>query len=222
MTAGGQLQSGETLVRSQCRALSIRAVVSHLGPANSPYRRHPQRPLDDEETISAHHTALALHLLHSKLAAIGSMFVLPSFDARLREAVTALDSPGLPVDLSSGDRRLLRTASVEGMARLGSSHSGTRVLHGSPHRMSILSANGIPVFIDVETVEAGPVEWDLAHLDREVADRYPEEINQVALEICGRTISAATSTWCWESLERGPDMRFHAEQHLEAVRSAMS
>jgi len=43
MTAGGQLQSGETLVRSQHRALSIGAVVSHLGPANSPYRRHPQR-----------------------------------------------------------------------------------------------------------------------------------------------------------------------------------
>ncbi len=34
---------GETLVRSQRRALSIRAVVSHLGLANPPYRRHPQR-----------------------------------------------------------------------------------------------------------------------------------------------------------------------------------
>ncbi len=43
MTVAEQLQSGETLVRSQRRALSIRAVVSHLGLANSPYRRHPQR-----------------------------------------------------------------------------------------------------------------------------------------------------------------------------------
>ena len=43
MTTGRQLQSGETLVRSQHRALSIGVVVSHLGPANPPYRRHPQR-----------------------------------------------------------------------------------------------------------------------------------------------------------------------------------
>ena len=191
-----------------------------VGGKTVTFWRH--QPHDDEETISAHHTALALHLLHSKLATIECMFVLPSFDVRLRDAVSALDSPGLPVDLSSGDRLLLRTALVEGMARLGSSHSGTRVLHGSPHRMNILSAHGVPVFIDFETVETGPVGWDLAHLDREVADRYPEEINQEALEICRRTISAATSTWCWASLERGPDMRFHAEQHLEAVRSAMS
>jgi hypothetical protein len=33
-------------------------------------------------------------------------------------------------------------------------------------------------------------------------------------------VSAATSTWCWDGLERGSDMLRHAQHHLELVRSA--
>ena len=45
------------------------------------------------------------------------------------------------------------------------------VLHGSPHRMNILTRDGAPVFIDLETIQIGPIEWDLADLEPEVATR---------------------------------------------------
>jgi hypothetical protein len=49
------------------------------------------------------------------------------------------------------------------------------VLHGSPHRMNILARSGAPVFIDLETIQIGPIEcgtsrtWSLkspAHIRR--------------------------------------------------------
>ena len=99
---------------------------------------------------------------------------------------------------------------------------GTRdaVLHGSPHRMNILSMRGAPVFIDLETIQRGPIEWDLAHLEPAVADLYPGPNDEDLLATCRTVVSAATATWCWDASERGPDMRAHAEHHLAVVQAA--
>ena len=78
------------------------------------------------------------------------------------------------------------------------------------------------MFIDFETVELGPFEWDLAHLDEEVTGLYPADLDEDLLQTCRISISAATSTWCWEGIDRGADMRSHAEQHLETVRRALA
>jgi hypothetical protein len=83
--------------------------------------------------------------------------------------------------------------------------------------MNILMDEGAPVFVDLETVQRGPVEWDLAHLDPEVAVRYPAPYDDHVLAACRIAVSATTSTWCWDALHRGPDMRMHAEYHLAQV-----
>jgi hypothetical protein len=49
---------------------------------------------------------------------------------------------------------------------------------------------------------------------------YPGLLDQAALALCRGLVSAATSTWCWDGLERGSDMLRHAQHHLELVRSA--
>jgi len=220
----GELEIARALVSVEAPIVPPINVGIHqpwqVGGKSVTFWRH--QPHVDAVEISAHHIAHALFTLHSKLAAIGGKFVLPKFDNRLWEAVETLDNRGGTADLSSGDRLLLRTALVEGMDRLASSHTETKVLHGSPHRMNILSANGGPAFIDFETVELGPVEWDLAHLEPESADLYPAEIDREVLATCQVMVSAATSTWCWQGLERGTDMQLHAEHHLEVVRTAMN
>ena len=94
-----------------------------------------------------------------------------------------------------------------------------RVIHGSPHRMNIVVVAGTPRFIDFETVGLGPVEWDVAHLEPEVARNYPGHLDEETLDHCRMMISASTSTWCWGGLERGPDIREHAERHLGLIRS---
>jgi hypothetical protein len=84
--------------------------------------------------------------------------------------------------------------------------------------MNIVAVDGLPRFIDLETIQLGPVEWDLAHLESEVATHYPGTYEDEVLAACRTAVSATTSTWCWDALHRGPDMRAHAEHHLAQVR----
>lgn len=97
-----------------------------------------------------------------------------------------------------------------------------RVIHGSPHRFNILVVDEAPRFIDFETVGIGLLEWDLAHLEPDVADLYPGEFDCQTLALCRVMVSAATSTWCWGGLERGSDMQSHAQHHLGVVRSSQT
>jgi hypothetical protein len=137
-------------------------------------------------------------------------------------AVRALERPGFAPELADeGDRALLRGALVDGLDRLGTLGTDTKVVHGSPHRFNILLVEGTPRFIDFETVEIAPLEWDLAHLEPEVADLYPGELDDEVLALSRVMVSAATSAWCWEGVDRGPDMRFHAQHHLDVVRSCL-
>jgi hypothetical protein len=165
---------------------------------------------------------IAEHLfdLHSKLASMRDRATFPSFREPLMAAVRALEGPYLAPELVKVDRALLRKALVDGIARLAKMTGSEQVIHGSPHRFNILVVDDAPKFIDFETVERGPLEWDLAHLEPEVADLYPGEFDHQALALCRVMVSAATSTWCWEGLDRGSDMQSHAQHHLEIVRSS--
>ncbi len=175
---------------------------------------------DDAIESSAAQIAEYLFQLHSKLATVGNRSKLPSFRVPLMSAVDALERPDFAPMLMEGDRALLRETMVDGMAALTKMTGSERVIHGSPHRFNILVVDAAPKFIDFETVELGPLEWDLAHLEPEVATLYPGEVNHQALSLCRVMVSAATSTWCWAGLERGSDMQSHAQHHLEVVRSS--
>jgi len=178
-------------------------------------------PQDGVADLDAAQVANHLFLLHQKLPTATSRSTLPSYEGPLRAAVRSLDQVDNAPELSPEDRSLLRGALVDGMSRLARSVGSDHVLHGSPHRLNILAVNGVPSFIDFETVELGPLEWDLAHLEQEVADHYPAQVDVDVLGVCRVMVSAATSTWCWEGVDRGPDMRSHAEHHLETVRSVI-
>ena len=180
------------------------------------------RHVEDERTATATQIAGSLGRLHLGLASLPGRTTIPPCWVRLESAVDLLDHPELPGELERDDRSLLRRALLEGIAALASPSEHTHVLHGSPHRFNILVADGEAVFIDFETVELGPLEWDLAHLDEEVAALYPVDLDGDLLRRCRISISAATSTWCWDGIDRGVDMRSHAEQHLEIVREALA
>ena len=77
------------------------------------------------------------------------------------------------------------------------------------------------MFIDFETVELGPFEWDLAHLDEEVTASIPPTSTRTC---CERAASRSVPPLdvVLGGIDRGADMRTHAEQHLEAVRRALA
>ncbi|MDE3202844.1 MAG: hypothetical protein KGQ66_01330 [Acidobacteriota bacterium] len=82
--------------------------------------------------------------------------------------------------------------------------------------------SGSLLFIDFETACTGPREWDLCHTDSAVAETYQGSFSEAALDQARLVVSAMTSALCWEGIDRGPDMRFHAEHHLAQVRTALT
>jgi hypothetical protein len=178
-------------------------------------------PQDAATEATAKSVAQTLGLLHAALATLGDLVQARTHLDQMAGAIRDLDIPTFAPDLFPLDRSCLRRALTQGLDALGKGQTVGHVVHGSPHRFNILVVAGSPRFIDFETVQRGPLEWDLAHLEREVADAYPGDLNIENLASCRLAISALTATWCWNALTRGPDMRGHAEHHLEVVRSSL-
>jgi hypothetical protein len=176
-------------------------------------------PQDDRQVPDSPSIALALFELHAVLDALRSTVAVPSYELQIVDAIHALADQHFAPELLADDRGVLLQALSVGKRRLPGLVNTDRIIHGSPHRMNILLVEGRPRFIDFETVQVGPIEWDIAHLEPEVASCYPAPLDVGALAQCRLLISATTSTWCWGSLDRGHDMRDHAETHLSIVRS---
>jgi Phosphotransferase enzyme family len=179
------------------------------------------QPQDDSEPADPHLVGLGLFELHSALEELRSTIAMPSYEIQVGDALRALANHKFAPELPSDDRDVLHRALSFSRERLPTLANTDRVIHGSPHGMNILVVQGRPRFIDFETVQVGPIEWDIAHLEPEVANSYPAPFDADALALCRLAISATTSTWCWDGLDRGPDMRFHAENHLAIVRSQL-
>jgi Ser/Thr protein kinase RdoA (MazF antagonist) len=183
------------------------------------WRYEPQENVSEPSYESL---AQALGALHEALRTLGVHEPTRTHEGQITDAIRALDRPEFAPELRSDDRDLLRRALHQGRLTLAKTVGTSHIIHGSPHRMNIVMVAGTPRFIDFETVQRGPLEWDLAHLEPEVADHYPGSLDLDALVVCRTLVSAATSTWCWDGLHRGPDMRNHAEHHLAAVRSSLN
>lgn len=169
-------------------------------------------------TASSRAVAVALCDLHHHLGGLVDWVADRSLEQHLARARQALQEPTFAPLLDRADRHLLRDALTRAVD--DTRRSQPAVIHGSPHRLNIVVMQGAPKFIDLETIQVGPIEWDLAHLEVEVARAYPKPFDHDLLTRCRTAVSATTATWCWGGLERGPDMRAHAEHHLEVVRSA--
>jgi hypothetical protein len=161
----------------------------------------------------------ALERLHDLLdeAASRDEWRLPRWDRGPHDVLTRLDDTSFAPALQADDRTLLAHV-LERSDEIAEASDCQRTLHGSPHGFNILMVDGAPVFIDFETVCYGPVEWDLCHLDPAVACHYPPGCNADALGLARLVVSAMTSALCWEGVDRGEGMRFHAEHHLAVVR----
>ena len=167
--------------------------------------------------------AQALGAMHQALMTLRGNEPTQTCEEQITDAVRALDRLEFAPELKMDDRALLRQALRKSQGTLAKAiDTGGRIIHGSPHRLNIVVVAGSPRFIDFETVQRGPYEWDLAHLEPEVATHYPGTLDFEMVTLCRLLVSATTSTWCWGGLHRGPDMRGHAEHHLAAVRSALN
>jgi hypothetical protein len=165
--------------------------------------------------------ARALRQLHAALARLPAMMRarLPSYREELSDARSLLgDYRALPA-LTLDDRNMLLNTLDRLLARMDRLAPADRfvAIHGAPHPYNVLLVGGEPVFIDFETVCLGPVEWDLAHLDKPGEPLFRDLTQPQLLWLCRSMASVKTATLCAADIDRG-DMREHAEWHLEYIR----
>jgi len=190
--------------------------VYDVGEGHATFWRYEAQ--DNVTEPSSEAIADALFGLHLALEALGPTMPVRAQGEDIDEVVRALDRPDFAPELQGADPRLLRQVLSDEVVALNETTT-RRIIHGSPHRLNILMVGGWPRFIDFETVQEGPIERDLASLEPAVAEHYPGLLDPEILQRCRLVTSATASAWCWGGLDRGADMRGHAEHHLAVVRS---
>ena len=176
------------------------------------------RRLDhDEREVNAEESARVLALLHRHLARYEG--AVPHFTEKLDRARRALADDAQMAALPAHDRSLLRAAFDRYRADIELIDFGEQTLHGEPHDGNLLATPHGPRWIDLEGVCLGPLEWNLAFMGGDAASFF-RRVDYALLALLRVLNSACVATWCWSRPEY-PEMRSHAEFHLERVKQAV-
>ncbi|HEX5938694.1 MAG TPA: hypothetical protein VFZ75_13550 [Actinomycetota bacterium] len=164
--------------------------------------------------MSAEESTRILAVLHEHLARYSG--AVPDFKEKLDHARRALADDALMHALPADDRSMLRAAFDRYRAEVEAFDYAERTLHGEPHAGNLLATPDGLRWIDLEGVCLGPLEWDLAFLQEEAASSF-SHVDHDLLDLLRVINSARVATWCWSRPEY-PEMRWHAEFHLERVK----
>jgi Ser/Thr protein kinase RdoA (MazF antagonist) len=139
---------------------------------------------------------------------------VPRYDDAVNDVRRRLHDPGFASALTDHERTLICTVLDSAQVSLDGHEESHRVLHGSPHGYNVIWVSGDPVFVDLESVCTGPVEWDLAYTDPMTAAAYPGVVDAALLQAARSLVAGVTAAWYMEGIDRGPDMEWHARNHL--------
>ena len=157
----------------------------------------------------------ALQRLHAGMRTVE--IVVPHFMERAAEAVRLVTSRDETPALADADRRLLLSTLQGARHQIHERGAAEQLLHGEPHPGNLLSTQVGPLFIDFETCCRGPIEFDVAHLPKEVSANYPD-VDQVLIEECRRLVLAMVAAWRWDVRDEFPDGHQHGRNILTMLR----
>lgn len=160
----------------------------------------------------------ALVRLHTAMHA--AQLEVPPVSDRVASALELVEDHELTPRLTGPDRAFLRETLLE-LGETVSLRGSQQPLHGEPHPGNILDTPGGPLFIDLETCCTGPVEFDLAHAPKQVADHYPGTDPEL-LEDSRILSRALATTWRWDREDSLPDGELLGIGWLDQVRSLMA
>lgn len=142
----------------------------------------------------------------------------PHFTDRVREAQLLVGSPDRTPQLDDADRDLLMSTLSRVLSVIAGRGAEAQLLHGEPHPGNVLNTRSGPLFIDLETACRGPVEFDLAHVPKQVSERYAG-IDHALLDDCRALVLAMITAWRLEPEDRFPSGREAARELLAALRA---
>ncbi len=142
----------------------------------------------------------------------------PHFTDRVGEAQRLVESRDRTPELGDADRDLLVNTFSRAMRVIAGRGAAEQLLHGEPHPGNVLNTKNGPLFIDLETACRGPVEFDLAHVPKEVGECY-SGIDQALLDECRVLVFAMVAAWRLDPEDQFPGGRQAALELLAALRA---
>ena len=165
--------------------------------------------------ISSSDYANALERLHAGMRQLD--VTTPHFTDRVAEAQELVANRDLTPALADADRELL-SHSLRSFGPASSDRGAEeQLLHGEPHPGNVLRTKDGPLFIDLETCCRGPIEFDLAHVPKEVGERYPGADRELLGE-CRMLVLAMVAAWRSDPGDRFPNGQRAARELLTALR----
>jgi len=159
--------------------------------------------------------AAALKQLHAGLRNLDVS--TPHFTDRVAEARQLVARPEQTPALANADRELLDSTLRSVTLAVARRSAAEQVLHGEPHPGNVLNTTRGPLFVDLETVCRGPVEFDLAHVPRAVSDCYPGVDQELLGELRGLVL-AMVAAWRFDRTDRLPNGGRAGSQLIDALR----
>src|SRR5260370_32844517 len=144
----------------------------------------------------------------------------PHFTDRVEQAQQLVASRDRTPALACADRDLLGDTLRSLRRVIGDRGAAEQLLHGEPHPGNVLTTKNGLLFIHLETLCRGPVEFDLAHAPEEVSDHYPG-VNQDLLRERRIPVLAMITTWRWDRRDQLPNGRQLATESLSHIRAPL-
>jgi hypothetical protein len=171
-------------------------------------------PATPPEVVPADY-AKALERLHAGMRTLD--VATPHFTDRVAEAERLVASREQTPALADADRELLGSALKSLKRTIADRGAAEQLLHGEPHPGNLLNTKTGPLFIDFETCCRGPIEFDLAHVPEEVADRY-RHVDRDLLGACRGLVVAMVAAWRWDAGDQFPNGQRAAHELIACLR----
>lgn len=143
----------------------------------------------------------------------------PHISVRIAGWAEEVDKRELTPALPDADRELLRDTFKHVRNEMMRWESGEQLLHGEPHPGNLLNTSKGPLFIDLQTCQRGPVEYDIAFIPEEAALLYPGANQQMVRQF--RILNwAGFTTMRWRDSDQFPnrdDWRAEGFNRLQAA-----
>jgi len=172
---------------------------------------------DPDALATGRSAGYALAQVHEALDSYAE--TLPSFlDRQVRRTAKILFSESAPFPLPTSDRDFLCSQYMSITSALRDRTLKWRTLHGDPHRGNVLVCSAGYLFIDFESVCAGPLEWDLSALPGHGAGAF--DVDEDLLSLLRRLRSLCVAVWCWTRARSSTALDRAARNHMGLLRLA--
>ncbi|MFC7622084.1 phosphotransferase [Microlunatus sp. GCM10028923] len=180
--------------------------------------RRAQQHLGMTTSLGPADYAKALAQLHADLRQMD--LTAPHVMDRVAGWQLQVEDPERTPELRDRDRELLRETLKSMSAAIRSEDSVEQLLHGEPHPGNVLDTRKGPLWIDVGTLQRGPVEYDLAYAPEEVTEFYPEP-NQRLVQNFRILMWAGIATMRWNQHDQYPRRDYWRVESLNQFRTAL-